>query len=391
MIISPVLVSIMSTTLVWFYIHYSFNRNFSRVYHWPKQIVFIVDFLILFCTSFRLIQRMKSDILTSSLYQFTLNLSYIALGFLGLLSLILIILDLEQVFHILTDKYFSKKSQAPEGRRAFLKKTVTLGGLTSAIAVTGAGYATSFNPKTKNVKIPLRDQYKDLSGLKIVQLSDIHIGPTLKREFAQMLVDRTNALNPDLIVITGDLIDGDVGSIGVEIEPFRNFKAPLGVFYITGNHEYYWGAESWIEKVRSLGITALMNENRVLKFNNTEFYLCGVTDLYSAKYDPPNSPDYTKAIANTREDKYKILLAHQPKAIFEASKFNFNLQLSGHTHGGQGVPWNIIVRMVQPYISGYYVHEHMDLYVNNGAGFWGPPNRFMIDSEIAFIELKHGV
>lgn len=378
MIISPLLITFIVSIFLSWYLFTSFKKNIVELYHLPSKSSWLIVLVILYCLFFRFLARFFPALLKNSVYLFLINSSYIMLGLLGLLSLMLIILDLGNLFY----KVFHDEVNTNNDRREFLKKSFTLSGLIGSGLVTASGYANSFDPKIKNVKIELSDHHKKLNGLKAIQISDVHLGPTLKSDFAEMLVERINNTQPDIIFVTGDLIDGYVDSIAKEVLPLKNLKAPLGVYYVTGNHEYYWNASEWIEFVSSLGIKVLNNESVKLNFQGEDLYICGVTDLYSKKYDPSNAPNYQKAILNAEQDKYKILLAHQPKAVFEASKHPFHLQLSGHTHGGQGFPWNFIVYLVQPYVKGLYQHEHLKLYVNAGTGFWGPPNRFMVDSEI---------
>lgn len=312
-----------------------------------------------------------------------MNLSYVLLGLMGLVVIMCIILDLSNI----AEKWMGK-SKAPESdnsRRNFLKKNLILTGLGGATLVTGVGFHNSFQPKIVKVNIPLPPDHKNLNGLKIVQLSDMHIGPTLKKDFCEMLVKEVNALNPDIIAITGDSIDGEVKFLKDDMAPLLNLKARLGVYYITGNHEYYWYANEWIEWARTSGLNPLLNENVKLNYNNTDFYLAGVNDPSADKLDKDNGSDPKKAAFGIPKEAYKILLAHQPKSCFKACKEGFHTQLSGHTHGGQGFPWSILVHLVQPYVRGLNVHEGMNLYVHSGTGFWGPPNRFMINSEIAEI------
>ncbi|MDO9184076.1 MAG: metallophosphoesterase [Bacteriovorax sp.] len=305
------------------------------------------------------------------------------MGFLGLLTLVFVFLDFENIFD-----YFLKKTITPStdlGRREFFKKNLAFTGLATSTFVAGQGYANSFTPKVKTVHIPLPEKHKGLAGLKIVQLSDIHLGPTLKKEFCEMLVEKVNSLNPDLIAITGDMVDGNVDYLKDELISFANFKSKYGTFFTTGNHEYYWSASEWISWAKSAGMTVLMNENVKITHNYSDFFLAGVTDPSNNRFDKKNASDPQVAAKGIPSEGYKILLAHQPKSCFRASKAGFHTQLSGHTHGGQGFPWNILVMMIQPYIRGLNQHEGMNVYVHSGTGFWGPPNRFMIDSEIAEI------
>jgi predicted MPP superfamily phosphohydrolase len=309
------------------------------------------------------------------------------MGFLGLFTLVFLIMDLKNLF----DKVFHPKTRpmVDHSRRDFFKKNLALSGIAASTVVSGVGFANSFDPKVKHVEIPLSDEHKNLHGLKIVQLSDVHIGPTLKKDFCVMLKEKVDSLNADVVVLTGDLVDGKVDYLKEDLAPLTNLKSKLGIFYITGNHEYYWYADEWIDWARQNNLNPLINENRKLNYNNTDFYIAGVNDHYSVRLDPKKATNPKKAAEGIPKSAYKILLAHQPKACYQAVQQGFHTQLSGHTHGGQGFPWNIIVSMVQPYIRGLNNHEGMNVYVHSGTGFWGPPNRFMVDSEIAEIVFTH--
>jgi hypothetical protein len=227
-----------------------------------------------------------------------------------------------------------------------------------------------------------------LDGLRIVQLSDIHVGPTIGHSFLRDVVDRTLAQNPDLIVVTGDLVDGEVSLLAEDVAPLFDLHAPLGVYFITGNHEFISGADSWVDHVRKHGITVLENESRVLKHNDTNFQLVGVEDWDSARFHPSRSPNLDKALDACSEECFTLLLAHQPKAIREASERGVDLQLSGHTHGGQFAPFSSLVVLDQPYRSGLYTIGASLLYVNEGTGYWGPPLRIGTRSEITELVLR---
>ncbi|MGZ3789667.1 MAG: metallophosphoesterase [Bacteriovorax sp.] len=383
MTLIPTIVSAVMSLLFWFYIRHNLKRNLIDLFGVRHAWLFGFDFLFLFCAFFRFLYRIQGPILNNGLFYFLINLSYVLLGFLGLIALTFILVDFRNLFV----KMFHHKTPHPvdQSRRDFFKKNLAITGIATSTMISGAGFANSFDPKVNTVTIPLPDEHKNLHGLKIVQLSDIHIGPTLKKDFCELLVSRVNALNPDLIAITGDMIDGRVDYLKDELAPFLNFKSRLGTFFVTGNHEYYWYANEWIEWVKNSGMKPLVNENVILSYNDTDFYLAGVNDPSSIRLDRRNGTNAKKSIEGVPSKAYKILLAHQPNSCFQASKAGFHTQLSGHTHGGQGFPWNIIVGLVQPYIRGLNQHEGMNVYVHSGTGFWGPPNRFMVDSEIAEI------
>lgn len=379
------LMGLIIPTILWGYLRMNLKRNFIGLFSLSYKAIYIFDIIFFFAFGSRIFYRLQNSFTETLYYHYLINLSYILLGFVGLLSFVFIFIDL---FHFTTAKFPKHPISIDHSRRNFFKKNFLFLGVATSSVVTGAGYLNSFDPKIKKVTIPLPLAHAGLSGLKVIQLSDIHIGPTLKKDFCELLVKKVNELNADLIIITGDMIDGKVEYLKQELNSFANFKSKLGTYFITGNHEYYWDATGWIEWVKSIGIKPLVNENIKLNFNNTEFHLAGVNDAYSREHNFSAPMDIQKASLGIPKDNYKILLAHQPKCCFEASKNGFHTQLSGHTHGGQGFPWNIIVTMLQPYVKGLYNHEGMNVYVHSGTGFWGPPNRFMIDSEIAEITFK---
>lgn len=272
----------------------------------------------------------------------------------------------------------------PKNRRDFLKKTILGPGILTSGTITGVGFYQSFNPEITTIPLQTPLLFPHLKGLRIVQLSDIHLGTTLQKKFAEKIVHMTNQLDADIIVITGDLIDGTVDVIGDDVGPLKNLRSKLGIYYVTGNHEYYWNAEDWIKKVKSLGFIHLDNSHISLIHNQGILHICGVPDKQATQFHFPG-PDFKLASKNIPSHEYKILLSHQPVTWDQAIKEGYQLQLSGHTHGGQGFPWNLIVKIFQPYIQGLYEKNGQLLYVNRGTGFWGPPNRFLINSEITLL------
>lgn len=278
---------------------------------------------------------------------------------------------------------------APEpvntGRRAFLRG-LNAGVVTLAGGMTAYGtYKALRTLEVVDVAVPFAKLPPALRGLKIVQISDLHVGPTVRRPFIEKVVAQVNALDPDLIVITGDLVDGHVEERRDDVAPLAGLKAREGVYYITGNHEYYWGAQPWIEEVARLGIRPLVNEHVVLR--GGALALAGVADLRAGQFIPEQAFDPHKAIQGAPPDALKVLLAHQPKSAYEAVKAGFDLQLSGHTHGGQYAPWSLLVFLVQPFVAGLHKLDQMQLYVNRGTGYWGPPVRIGSDPEITRLTL----
>ena len=235
------------------------------------------------------------------------------------------------------------------------------------------GFIQARRPRVVSVDIAAPLDYR------IVQWSDVHIGPTIQRSFVESLVERTNALNADAIVITGDLVDGDLDRLRDAISPLRDLRARDGVFVVTGNHEYYWRASQWIKEFKRLGLNFLENEHRVI---NDKLLIAGVTDPAGRK------PDAAAALAGAPAGAFRVLLSHRPQVANDASKLGVDLQLSGHTHGGQFFPFNLLIRWFQPVVSGLHRIGNTLLYVSRGTGYWGPPSRLGVGGEITLIELK---
>lgn len=233
----------------------------------------------------------------------------------------------------------------------------------------------------------------------IAHLTDIHIGPTLGKEFVNRMVDATLALNPDMVVITGDLVDGSVDQLREEVEPLRRLQARYGVFFVTGNHEYYSGADAWVAHLTGLGIRVLRNEHVVIGDAGTGnagkgeakkgfLNLAGVDDYRAESMLPGHGQDIAKALEGCDPRLPTVLLAHQPKAYPEAVARGVDLMLSGHVHGGQIVPFNWLTRLDQPLVKGLYRRGESFIYVSEGTGFWGPPMRIGTRCEIALLELQ---
>jgi hypothetical protein len=212
----------------------------------------------------------------------------------------------------------------------------------------------------------------------------MHVGPTIGRAFVEDVVREANALVPDMIVITGDLVDGTVEQLRDLVAPLRDLRAPDGVFFVTGNHEYYSGADAWIAHLRTLGIRILRNERVAIR---DLFDLAGVDDARSRGMAPGHGQDVPRALAGRDASRPVVLLAHQPKALKDAVPAGVDLQLSGHVHGGQMVPFNWLARLDQPVVAGLHRIEKTWVYVSTGTGYWGPPMRVGPGAEVTRIEL----
>ncbi|MES3021116.1 MAG: metallophosphoesterase [Pseudomonadota bacterium] len=238
------------------------------------------------------------------------------------------------------------------------------------------------------VEVPIAGLPAALHGYAIVQISDIHVGPTIKRGYLDAIVDKVNALRPDAIAITGDLVDGSVSRLGAHTAPLARLRARDGAFFVTGNHEYYSGAQQWIAELRRLGLTVLLNQHVVRERDGKGVMIAGVTDFTAHHFDASHRSDPHAAAAGAPAHVcVKILLAHQPRSAEAAAAAGFDLQLSGHTHGGQFFPWNLFVPLQQPFTAGLNRLRALWVYTSRGTGYWGPPKRFGAPSEITRVRL----
>ncbi|MEO7760283.1 MAG: metallophosphoesterase [Casimicrobiaceae bacterium] len=238
------------------------------------------------------------------------------------------------------------------------------------------------------VDIPIAGLPESLREFTIAQISDIHVGPTIKGGYLQRIVDAVNRIGPDMVAVTGDLVDGNVLELGRHVAPLSGLSSRHGTFFVTGNHEYYSGAHAWISELRRLGIHVLLNEHVVLTHGESALVIAGVTDPSAHHFDPAHRSSPALAIRGAPDHApIRVLLAHQPRSAEAAADAGFHLQLSGHTHGGQFWPWNLFVRMQQPFVAGLDRLRDLWIYTSRGTGYWGPPIRFGAPSEITRVRL----
>ena len=258
------------------------------------------------------------------------------------------------------------------------------------LLVTLIGYVNARRiPRVARVTVPIAGLPAPLHGFTIAQITDLHVGPTIKRAYVAGVVDRLNALQPDVIAVTGDLVDGEVEVLRPHIAPLAGMSARHGVFAVTGNHEYYSGVGPWVSEFERLGMRVLMNEHAVLEHDGAPRVIAGVTDFSAGKFDTAHTSDPTRALAGSPSGVTPtILLAHQPRSAPAAAEAGFDLQLSGHTHGGQFWPWSLFVPLQQPFTAGLHKLGRLWIYTSRGTGYWGPPKRFGAPSEITLIRLE---
>ncbi|SCK05848.1 hypothetical protein VAR608DRAFT_0005 [Variovorax sp. HW608] len=270
-----------------------------------------------------------------------------------------------------------------------------------ATAITAIGFLNA--RRTANVvrvDVPIQGLPAALDGFTIAQLSDIHVGPTIRRGYIQRIVDAVNGLGADMVAITGDLVDGTVPELRDHVEPLQGLRARHGTFVVTGNHEYYAGAHAWIAELRRLGLRVLLNEHVVLQTRSVKgaqtdeevlesaLVVAGVTDYTAVHFDAAHASDPQLALDGAPPMVHtRVLLAHQPRSAPAAAEAGYQLQISGHTHGGQFFPWNLFVPLQQPFTAGLHKLRQMWVYTSRGTGYWGPPKRIGAPSEITLLRL----
>ena len=267
------------------------------------------------------------------------------------------------------------------GARAFAAATALV-----ATGLVGLGLVRGLSdPIVRRVRVPIEGLPTGLEGLRIVQITDVHVGPTIRRPFVERLVKKIASLDPEIVAITGDLVDGSLAALRSEVAPLAGLSAPLGVYFVTGNHEYFSGADAWSEHVASLGITTLRNQHVTVERGGARLTIAGVEDAHAPRMG--GKTDLAAALRDRDPDAKVLLLAHQPRAIESASKAGVALQISGHTHGGQMQPFGALVRIEQPFLRGLHRVKDTMLYVSEGTGYWGPPLRVGTRAEISLLEL----
>jgi predicted MPP superfamily phosphohydrolase len=343
---------------------------------WPAWIVLVLMFLLPFGISFTLRRKERF----ADLFSWPV---YVVLGFLSFVLTVLVARDL-----LLIVWQGMKQAPTDPSRRDFLLRVSNAGVLATAGVCTGYGiYQARRKPGIANLTVPIAGLPAEFAGFRIVQITDIHAGLTVKRDWIETIAAEVSSLRPDLVALTGDLADGSVPHLRDDVAPFGELQAPHGKFFVTGNHEYYSGAEAWVEEARRLGYDVLMNEHRVIRRGGRSLVLAGVTDFTGGRFLARHSSDPVAAIENAPPGAAKILLAHQPRTLYAAEGLGFGLMISGHTHGGQFFPWNFVAAIGQPYISGLHRHKGTWVYVSRGTGYWGPPMRLGARSEITIFTL----
>ncbi|WNG48907.1 metallophosphoesterase [Archangium minus] len=358
---------------------------------------------LLFLTLVLMLRRTLQDVLPDALSGVLLVASYSWMGLGLFLVLALLVLDLGRGFMALGQRFRAPAvRESPstlslevppsplvdEERRRFLARVVAGSALVSGGGVALYGRWRAFAPPmVTEVAIKVPKLPKVLDGLSIVQLTDIHVGPFIRREFMDELVRQTNALRPDLVAITGDLVDGDVPTLGDSVAALGNLKSRFGSFFVTGNHDYYSGDEEWTAFLKTLGVQVLRNRHVSIGDAGGAFDLVGVDDWSGGRRRGKKGYDLDLALAGRDPDRASVLLAHQPANYVVAAQRGVDLQISGHTHGGQLVPMTLFIGLAWDHSAGLYRHGDSHIFVSRGCGFWGPPMRVGSPPEIVKLVL----
>ena len=288
-------------------------------------------------------------------------------------------------------RWLRRKPEVDPQRRLFISRALNVGTLGLTGTALGLGYAGAVRRAgIKRVSIPIVDLPDAFAGYTIAQISDTHVSATVRRPEMQAVVDLVSRLHPDLIAFTGDLVDGHVEHRRDDVAPIADLSAPDGVYFVTGNHEYYWDLEGWLGEVTRHGLIVLENEHRVIERRGSKLVIAGVPDisLNGTRFSGLGKSDPALALAGAPSDAAaKILLAHQPRSCFAAEKAGFDFQMCGHTHGGQIFPWTILIHFFHPFVRGLGKLNNLQVYVNPGSIYWGPPLRLGSPSEVTLFAL----
>ena len=313
---------------------------------------------------------------------------FLWLGFLIVLFLMALAVEPARLaLHLLWRRQRTADEPVDARRRQLISGAVSTGVVVGSGGVTAMGVARAMGPeRVERVAVTLARLPAALDGYTLVQLSDLHIGTTRGPQWLARVVGQVNALKPRAVMITGDLVDAPVDVVGQEVQPLAGLQAPDGVFFVNGDHEYHSGGDAWAAHLSTMGLRVLRNERVALGGPTSGLDLAGIEDPAGARRGRP--PDLTRALSGRNLGHAVILLAHRPRAVFQAARHGVDLVLCGHTHGGQFWPMHHFVTLSEPYLAGLHRHRGTYIYVNRGTGFWGPPIRIGSYPEITQITLK---
>jgi hypothetical protein len=271
-------------------------------------------------------------------------------------------------------------------RRLLLARGAAIFAGLTAVGITGYGVRTALGPpRLDRVQLPMTKLPRAMDGTRLAVVSDIHLGPLTGSDHVRRIVDLINSVDADVVAIVGDLVDGSVAELGPGAAALADIRSRQGAYFVTGNHEYYSGFQEWVDEVARLGVRPLRNERLEIATRGGVFDLAGVNDPGGAAFG--DAPDFARALDGRDTSRPVVLMAHQPVVARDAAKYGVDLQVSGHTHGGQMAPFNLLVKLQQPVVSGLGTVDGVPVYVTNGAGFWGPPVRVGAPPQVTLLEL----
>ena len=311
-------------------------------------------------------------------------LGYTGLGTVSLLFFIQICVDL---ISIIKTMFLGENNFDPH-RRAFLglsAKTI-VGGIAGIGSIWGM-YQALKEPVIKRVEIKIEGLPESLKGFRMAQITDLHVGSMITGKFVERVASKIQELNADMLFFTGDAADGSVQSYGEHLNSLAEIHPKYGKYFVTGNHEYYSDMNGWLQLIEGLGFKILVNESQNIIVNDATIMITGIPDRGGGHFSSFHKTNMEKAVGGMNSSDLKILLAHQPGDVEHATKYGFDLQLSGHTHGGQYFPFSLLVQMAHPFIKGLHKRENTWVYINQGTGYWGPPLRIGTEPEITEIVL----
>ena len=371
-------------------IHYYLWLRLARDPQWPSPWGTLLGWLLVVAAVGMPAAAILSRGRTSSLAgRIAIWSAYTWLGVMFLLFTAVLAADFGRLL-IAIARRISSSPPVDADRRTFVAR---IAATTIAAVVAGASalaVRSAVGPvDIRRVRVRLARLPPAQDGLTIAQITDLHVGPTIGRDVVEDVVHRTNALAADLIAITGDLVDGSVSALREAVEPLANLRARHGVFFVTGNHEYFSGADAWMNELTRLGIRVLANERVSIGEGDSSFDLGGIEDRSAHNYGGLSPAAALARALEGRDSKRElVLLAHQPRSMLDAAPFGVGLQISGHTHGGQIWPFGFLVRLQQRFWPGLHRHGEAQIYVSRGTGYWGPPMRLAEPAEITHLTLE---
>jgi len=371
-------------------IHYYLWLRLARDPHWPPPWSTVLGWFFVVAAvgmpAAAILSRGRTHTVGG---QVAIWSAYVWLGVMFLLFTAVLVTDVGRLVAAVVRRVSATGGIDAE-RRTFIARVAATSIAAVVAGLSGLAVRSALGrAEVRRVRVRLARLPRAQHGLTIVQITDLHVGPTIGRAVVEDIVDRTNALAPDIIAITGDLVDGSVADLRDAVAPLANLRARHGVFFVTGNHEYFSDAAAWLNELPRLGIRVLANERVSIGEGDASFDLGGIEDRSAHRYGglPPEAA-LARALDGRDQKRELVLLAHQPLSLLDAAPFGVGLQISGHTHGGQIWPFGYLVRLQQRFWPGLHRHGDAQIYVSRGTGYWGPPMRLAEPSEITHLTLE---